>query len=70
MCPQICLPDSGFWVKFKKLGRISWHTEMLAGQVWIGELQTFEVKVLHIYDRVLNFYYRVLNIYDRVGKDF
>uniref|UniRef100_A0A8C4PP43 3-oxoacid CoA-transferase n=1 Tax=Equus asinus asinus TaxID=83772 RepID=A0A8C4PP43_EQUAS len=36
VCPQIFLPNSGFGVKFKRLGRPGWHTEMLMGQVLIG----------------------------------
>ena len=31
--PQICLSDSGFGVKFKRLGRTGWPAEMLVGQV-------------------------------------
>ena len=44
LCPQICLPDSGFGVKFNRLQRTGWHTEMLAGQVLIGGLQAFMVR--------------------------
>lgn len=29
---QICLPDPGFGVKFKGLGRPGWYAEVLAGQ--------------------------------------
>ena len=44
MCPQICLTDSAFGAKFKRLGRRGWHTEMLVGQVLIGGLQAFMVR--------------------------
>ena len=43
-CPQVCLPDSGFGVKFKRLGRTGWHVETLVGQALIGELQAFMVR--------------------------
>lgn len=41
---EISLPDSGFGVKLKRLGRTCWHTEMLVGQVLIGGLQAFMVR--------------------------
>ena len=44
MCLQICLSDSGFGVKLKRLGRTGWHTEMLVAQVLIGELQVLMVR--------------------------
>ena len=44
VCPQICLPDSGFGTKFKKLGRTGWHAETLVGHVSIGGLQVFMVR--------------------------
>ena len=44
MCPQICLLDSRFGAKFKRLRRTGWHAEVLAGQVLIGGLQAFMVR--------------------------
>ena len=44
LCPQICLPDSGFGADFKRLGRTGWFTEMLAGPVLTGGLQAFVVR--------------------------
>ena len=44
MCLQICLSDSGFGAKFKRLGRTGWHAETLVGQVLIGGPQAFMVR--------------------------
>ena len=35
---QICLPDPGLSHTLYELGKEGWYTEMLAGQVLIGEL--------------------------------
>ena len=70
LCPQICLPDSGFGAKFKRLGRKGWHVETLVGQVLIGGLLNVCDRVLNIYNEVLNFYDRVLYTYDEVGREY
>ena len=44
MYPQICIPDSGFGVRFKRLGSMGWSTEILVGQALIGGLQAFMVR--------------------------
>ena len=63
VCPQICLPDSGFGVKFKRLGRRGWHAEMLGAS-------SIYVKVLNIYNGVLDIYDGVPNTCDEVGNEF
>ena len=55
MCPQICLPDSGFGAKFKRLERTGWHVE--TGR------EGFDRWASSIYGKVLNTYDKILNIY-------
>ena len=43
VCLQICLSNSGFGAKFKRLGRTGQYVETLVGQLLIGGLQEFVV---------------------------